>query len=125
MSTDNAIWSTTQDAGALAALEIGGASYNFRHIPAGEFTMGGSASDLGVHKVVLTKAFWLLETPVVQELWQNVMGNNPSRFVDPQNPVESIAASDADAFVAKLNELNLLPQSFRCFNISSLSWNAV
>ena len=32
------------------------------------------------HKVTLTKDFLMGKYPVTQELWESVMGSNPSRF---------------------------------------------
>jgi len=47
-------------------------------IPAGSFTMGsdesGQEDEKPVHKVTLTKAFWLGRTEVTQGQWQSVMG---------------------------------------------------
>ncbi|HEX7836539.1 MAG TPA: SUMF1/EgtB/PvdO family nonheme iron enzyme [Kofleriaceae bacterium] len=37
------------------------------------------------HEVILTRGFWLGETPVTQALWVAVMGENPSEFA-PNGP---------------------------------------
>lgn len=44
--------------------------------------------------------------PVTQEQYQEVMGTNPSYFINkPQNPVESVSYSDAIVFCQKLSEM--------------------
>jgi formylglycine-generating enzyme required for sulfatase activity len=64
------------------------------------------------HKVTLTKGFWMAETEVTQEMWQAVMGDNPSYFqgtraggVSPLKlPVEKVSWDDCQTFVKKFNE---------------------
>ncbi len=110
MSTNNANWSDNQPSGSRNELTINGVPCGFRLACPGEFLMGGTACDHGTRKVTLTKGFWMLETPATQELWQAVMGSNPSKFVGAKNPVDSIMAVDADAFVVKLNDLGVAPE---------------
>ena len=64
-------------------------------IPAGEFLMGSPDSDKDAsddekpqHRVRITKPFYLGKYLVTQEQWEAVMGNNPSHFKGPKNPVE-------------------------------------
>src|SRR5581483_8499621 len=59
----------------------------FTIIPAGEFTMGSPpteperGSDEGpLHKVQITKPFYMAVFPVTQEHYSRVMGENPSYF---------------------------------------------
>src|SRR5438132_8495688 len=58
-------------------------------VPVGTFTMGDSAGrpDETPHGVSLA-AFYLDRYPVTQELYERVMGVNPSKRKDPKNPVE-------------------------------------
>ena len=42
-----------------------------------------------IHKVRITKPFYLGKYLVTQEQWEAVMGSNPSYFKGPKNPVES------------------------------------
>ena len=42
---------------------------------------------------------------VNQDLWQAVMGNNPSKFKAPMNPVTNISWNDCQDFIRKLNSL--------------------
>jgi formylglycine-generating enzyme required for sulfatase activity len=80
-------------------------------IPAGEFLMGTPDSDKYAydwekpqHRVRITKPFYLGKYPVTQEQWEAVMGNNPSHFKGPKNPVEQVSWDDCQKFLEKLNK---------------------
>lgn len=49
--------------------------------------------------------FYICKYEVTQELWQAVMGTNPSYFKGAQLPVEHVSLDDCKAFIEKLNEL--------------------
>ena len=72
--------------------------------PPGEFMMGSPASEAGrfadeaQHSVTITKAFYLSETGVTQEVWQKVKGANPSNFKGANNPVEQVSWNDCQSF---------------------------
>ena len=51
----------------------------------------------------ITKPFYLGKYLVTQEQWQAVMGNNPSHFKGPKNPVEHVSWDDCQRFLEKLN----------------------
>ena len=79
-------------------------------IPAGEFLMGSPDSDGNAgddekpqHRVRITKPFYLGKYHVTQEQWQAVMGNNPSHFTSPKNPVEQVSWNDCQQFLEKIN----------------------
>ena len=74
-------------------------------IPAGEFLMGtpGASGDEQQHRVRISKPFYLGKFLVTQDQWQAVMGNNPSRFKGPKNPVEQVSWDDCQQFLDKLN----------------------
>ena len=82
-----------------------------RWIPPGRFLMGSPESEAGrdedetQHEVILTKGFWLADTVTTQELWQAVMGNNPSEFKAEERPVESVSWEDCQQFLAKINQV--------------------
>ena len=42
-------------------------------------------------------------TEVTQALWETVMGENPSMYKNPDNPVESVSWDDCQAFLKKIN----------------------
>ena len=83
----------------------------FRLIPAGSFLMGCDASrddcdatELPAHRVTFDKPFYLGVTEVTQRQWTAVMGDNPSHFENPDNPVEQVTWEEAQAFVQALNQ---------------------
>ena len=75
-------------------------------VPGGCYQMGdakpGKQNDAPAHKVCVD-GFWLGQFEVTQAEWQSVMGNNPSHFVNPKNPVENVSWNDTQRFIAKLN----------------------
>ncbi|MBF0119231.1 MAG: SUMF1/EgtB/PvdO family nonheme iron enzyme [Desulfobacterales bacterium] len=84
----------------------------FVQIPAGSFMMGspesepGRDSDETLHKVTLTKGFYMQITEVTQGQWKAIMGNNPSHFKNCGNecPVEKVSWHDVQNFIEKLNQ---------------------
>ena len=89
---------------------------HFVFIPAGEFLMGSpdNEKDRGtdegpVHKVRLTKPFYMGKYEVTQAEWKAVMGNNPSKFPGDRNPVEQVSWDDCQEFLKKLKSLLPLP----------------
>ncbi len=96
--------------GYWANLKINEIEQYFRWIEAGEFVMGSGYDEFGPddeypHKVRLTEGYWLADTACTQELWQLLMGANPSRFQGKDLPVENISCEDVDEFLIKLNYL--------------------
>ena len=80
-------------------------SYKFLLIEGGNFEMGsdkGNADESPVHDVQLND-FLMGETEVSQELWEAIMGNNPSKYKGENYPVESISYVDCQAFIQLLN----------------------
>lgn len=81
-------------------------------VKGGTYTMG-CTKDQGdcamdekpVHDVTLND-FYLAKYEVTQALWTKVMGSNPSEFYTcSECPVEKVYWSDAQEFIAKLNEM--------------------
>ena len=105
--------------GDAVEMDVYGVKCIFRRCPRGAFWMGSPSHEEGRfhwevrHKVTLTSDFWLLETPVTQELWQAVTGENPSRFRGNDLPMETVSWDDATGFVAKLNIAGLAPVGMR------------
>jgi formylglycine-generating enzyme required for sulfatase activity len=80
-------------------------------IPAGRFLQGSPFyqqryQDEFPHEVVLTKPFYMAEIPVTQEMFQAVMGKNPSDHKGPQFPVERATWSDIFEFCRILSARN-------------------
>jgi formylglycine-generating enzyme required for sulfatase activity len=79
-------------------------------ISTGEFLMGSPISDPDgqdiekpQHKVLITEPFKLGKYLVTQEQWKAVMGDNPSQYKNPRNPVENMSLDDIQKFLEKLN----------------------
>ncbi|MCR4575848.1 MAG: SUMF1/EgtB/PvdO family nonheme iron enzyme [Lentisphaeria bacterium] len=74
----------------------------------GSFQMGsndGGSYEKPVHKVTLTKDFWLGETEITQSQYEAVMGENPSFFKKGgDHPVEEVSWNEAMEFCKKLTE---------------------
>ena len=91
---------------------VNGVSFNMIHVEGGPTTIGAKIDAAGAftfekpeHQVTLS-SFLIGETPVTQELWQAVMGSNPSKYKgDLQRPVENVSWVDCQTFIAQLNAL--------------------
>jgi formylglycine-generating enzyme required for sulfatase activity len=103
-------------------------SAQFCFIPSGSFTMGspsgeeGRSRDEGQVEVTLSQLFWLAKTEVTQAQWEAVMGSNPSYFKGNQLPVENVSWEEAQAFIAKLNKMQMLPQGWRFALPTEAQW---
>ncbi len=80
----------------------------FVYIKPGSFEMGSIGGDLDekpVHRVTLSKGYYMQTTEVTQGQWRSVMGTNPSNFKNcgATCPVENVSWNDAKAFIRKLN----------------------
>lgn len=117
---------------ATKTFTVNGVSFKMVKVEGGTFTMG-STPDQGEMMVkqptrqVSVNTFLIGETEVTQELWQAVMGSNPSVFshawfmkhrsgvsnIPPTQkfPVENISWQDCKKFIEKLNKLT--NQQFR------------
>jgi tetratricopeptide (TPR) repeat protein/proteasome lid subunit RPN8/RPN11 len=79
----------------------------FAWCPPGSFEMGSkndeaSSEEQPVHRVTLTKGFYLLIHPVTQVQWTAVMGSNPSRFKGDDRPVENVSWDACQEFCSRL-----------------------
>ncbi|MCX6152761.1 MAG: formylglycine-generating enzyme family protein [Candidatus Kapabacteria bacterium] len=100
-------------------------------IPAGTFQMGntGFSGDLSnetpVHKVIISRAFYIGKYKVTQGLWKSVMGNNPSDFKGDNRPVEHINWFEAIEFCNKKSKIDGFSP---CYTINGINvtcdWNA-
>ncbi len=94
---------------AKQTFTVNGVSFTMVRVEGGTFTMGaeqGSDADSDekpAHQVTLS-TYSIGETEVTQELWQAVMGSNPSNFKGAKRPVESVSWDDCQEFIKKLNE---------------------
>lgn len=90
-----------------------GVEFAMVKVSGGTFQMGATSEQVSdadcdefpVHQVTLSD-YYIGETEVTQELWQAVMGSNPSCFTSSnQKPVERVSWKDCQTFISKLNEL--------------------
>ena len=85
---------------------------NMAYVQGSTFTMGATSEqgsdaeddEKPAHSVTLS-SYYIGKTEVTQELWQAVMGNNPSRFKGNRKPVECVSWDDCQTFISKLNSL--------------------
>ncbi len=88
----------------------GGVPMAFAFVPPGSFLMGsnhpdGEDEEKPVHRVTLTKGFFLGVHPVTQAQWEAVMGKNPSHFKGENRPVESVSWWDCQEFREKVTKV--------------------
>jgi len=82
------------------------------HIPAGKFLMGTPVFmwpyhlEEFPHPVTLTRDYYLAEIPVTQEMYEAMMGANPSIVKDPQLPVQNPTFKDVQKFCDALSKAN-------------------
>ena len=92
---------------------VKGVAFKMVKVAGGTFQMGATSeqgksarkNEKPVHSVTLFD-YYIGQTEVTQELWQAVMGSNPSYFTgDNQRPVENVSWNDCQEFIEKLNRL--------------------
>ncbi|MHC4502712.1 MAG: LamG-like jellyroll fold domain-containing protein, partial [Planctomycetota bacterium] len=83
----------------------GGVLMEFVLVPAGRFSMGEKGVADPVHRVTITKPFYLGKYEVTQAQYEKVTGKNPSEFKGAGLPVEQVSWADTQRFMAKANDL--------------------
>ncbi|MCQ2324484.1 MAG: formylglycine-generating enzyme family protein [Paludibacteraceae bacterium] len=91
---------------------VNGVSFEMIYVEGGRFMMGAT-SEQGIdaynwekptHLVTLSH-YYIGKYEITQELWETVMGSNPSYSKGSTKPVENVSWNDCQAFVNKLNSL--------------------
>jgi formylglycine-generating enzyme required for sulfatase activity len=77
----------------------------FKLIPAGEFVMGQKDVAEPVHRVKISRDFYMGIYQVTQREWEQVMEYNPSEFRNPNLPVTNVSWYESQLFCVKLIEL--------------------
>ena len=77
-------------------------------IPGGTFMMGspegeGDKDEKPQHEVTV-QAFYMGKYPITQAQYQQIMGNNPSKFKGDERPVEQVSWNDAVEFCQRLSK---------------------
>ena len=93
-------------------LRVNGVEYPMVYVSGGSFKMGatseqGSDADTDespVHRVTLS-SYSLGKYEVTQELWDAVMGSNPSISKSARRPVVNVSWDECQDFIRKLNKL--------------------
>ena len=89
---------------------VNGVSFNMIKVEGGTFWMGADDDDLDAFaderptRMVRLSDYYIGETEVTQELWDAVMGTQPSAFSGNKNPVERVSWDDCKEFIRRLNE---------------------
>ena len=90
---------------------VNGVSFNMMCVEGGTFMMGAAEDDTTAeanekpkHQVTLSD-FMIGQTEVTQQLWEAVMGSNPSNFKGDNLPVNAVCWNECQAFITKLNAL--------------------
>lgn len=118
VETSTRLVSTTDNG---LTFEVNGVRFDMCRVEHGKFMMGATPeqerpeeNEKPVHEVILTKDFYLASTPVTQELWVAVMGENRSfhgrkagSFAGEwkQLPAENVSYRHCLEFIFKLNTL--------------------
>ena len=94
---------------------VNGVTFKLIKVPKGTFTMGtksvdGSTVDEAEQptRMVTISDFCIGETEVTQQLWQAVMGKNPSKMIGENLPVNNVSWNDCQKFIDSLNVLTNL-----------------
>lgn len=90
---------------------VGDVEFTMIPVEGGTFLMGATGEqgtdanedEKPVHQVTLP-SYYIGETEVTQELWETVMGKNPSKFKGAKRPVERVSWKDCQKFLNKLYE---------------------
>ena len=93
----------------IETFTVNGVSFNMVLVDGGTFQMGSNDSEAysdekPVHQVTLS-TYSIGETEVTQQLWEAVMGCNPSNWKGVNLPVEQVSWNECQTFIQKLNEL--------------------
>lgn len=84
-------------------------SFEMVEVKGGTFKMGAEESEYDderpVHEVTVP-TFWIGKFPVIQALYEFVMGKNPSYFKGKNRPVETVTWEDCKIFIEALNQLS-------------------
>ena len=106
------------------------AIYSAQLIPSGSFLMG-CTGEQGVdcdrdekptHSATISQDFYMMKSEVTQELYERVMGTNPSEFRSGHHPVEQVRWFDVIKFANKLSSMEGLEQCYT-INRNTVTWS--
>ena len=93
----------------LETFTVNGVSFDMVRVEGGTFEMGSNDSEAyddekPVHSETV-RDFYIGSTEVTQNLWEAVMGSNPSKFHGGNLPVENVSWNDCQTFCERLSDL--------------------
>ena len=111
-SSEGTVYGETRTFKPNFPLTVNGVSFEMVYVEGGSFDMGATSeqgsdawdSEYPVHSVTLS-GYYIGKCEVTQELWEAVMGSNPSYFKGAQNPVEQVSWNGCQEFISRLNSL--------------------
>lgn len=89
---------------------VGKSSFDMVYVKGGLTILGsndvsvGDADERPTHRVMLDD-FYIGRFEVTQDLWESVMGDNPSNFKGDDLPVEQVSYYDVIEFISRLNRM--------------------
>ncbi len=107
----------------LISRTLGKVEFNMICCPKGTFEMGHAyEKDNQPREETIESPFLLGETEITQELYEKVMGKNPSGFKNPQNPVEMVSWENAILFCNTLSKLQGLDECYTKKSNAECDW---
>jgi len=111
----------------------GGVAIDLVLIPAGMFDMGSPEGEAGrtpdegpVHRVRISRPFYIGKYEVTQEQWEKVMGERRGGFqtrpYNPRHPVENVSWADCQEFLKKVNALGKVKGQLRLPTEAEWEW---
>lgn len=89
-------------------------------VPSGDFMMGsgtGNDDEKPVHRVELSRSFYMGITEVTNAQWTVVCGDPPSKWNDTERPVEMVHWNDVNVFLQQLSALPAEKEANRVYRL--------
>jgi len=109
-----AVAASPRAAGEEMKVDLGqGVVFAMVRIEPGEFDMGSPDTDEDrsvhneerLHRVIITKPFYMGRHEVTQAVWTRVMGENPSEVPNMKAPVTNVSWNDCQEFISRINKM--------------------
>lgn len=82
----------------------------------------GRTGNEPLHRVILSRGFWLARAQCTQRLYEQLCGKNPSHFKGPDLPVENLTWEEANESVFVLNREVPLPDGWKWSLPTEAQW---